>query len=97
MAQVRFSFKIIASFSGGGGVGGSCSPCPLNLCEAADERRSCSSLARELLMPAAPPPAPLAVEVGNVSSHHGHVAQTRRLRPGRADVSGGGTAKLETC
>lgn len=71
------------------GAGGSCSACPLNLCEAADERRLCSTLARELLIPAAPPLAPLAVEVGNVSSHHGHVAQTRRLGRESGGVGGG--------
>lgn len=86
---MRSLFKIIASFLGGG-VGGSWSACPLNLCEAADERRLCSSVARELLIPAAPPPAPLTVEVENVSSHHGYVAQSRRLGRGRAEVWGGG-------
>lgn len=48
--------------------------CPLNPCK--DEKEgTCVHLARELLI-AAPLPASLRMEVGNVSSHNGHIAQT---------------------
>lgn len=72
-------FKIIASFLG------ELSVCPLNLCEAGMKGMALHvHLTRELLIPA-PPPASLGMEVGNVSSHNGHIAQTCCLGHGRGE------------